>query len=141
MEQPTSNSNHALKPFVAQPGSGRSYDMGRIRAIFIADRDETASRFSISEWWLEPHTRGPGVHAHPEDHVFYVIQGTLSLFAGGDWTEAVKGAYAIIPGDTPHDFENRTAERVGFISMNVPGGFEAKAPGIAEALSATDLRL
>ena len=38
-----------------------------------------AGRYSISEFWLELRTRGPGVHAHPEDHVFYVIAGTLSL--------------------------------------------------------------
>ena len=43
-----------------QPGEGRSYQMGRISAVFKADGDETQSGYSISEWWLEPHTQGPG---------------------------------------------------------------------------------
>jgi hypothetical protein len=61
------------KPRVVAPEEGRVYPMGRMRAVFKADTDETASRYSVSEWWLEPRTRGPGVHAHPDDHVFHVI--------------------------------------------------------------------
>lgn len=67
------------KPLVVPPEQGRVYAMGRMRAIFKADCDESAGRYSVSEWWLEPRTRGPDVHAHPEDHVFYVIAGTLSV--------------------------------------------------------------
>src|SRR5438105_1925442 len=47
------------------PGEGRSYPMGRIAAVFKADESESESRYSISEWWLEPHTQGPGPHSHP----------------------------------------------------------------------------
>lgn len=59
----------ARRPIIVAPERGRVYAMGRMRAIFKADLDETASRYSISEWWLEPRTRGPNEHAHPEDHV------------------------------------------------------------------------
>jgi hypothetical protein len=44
------------KPVVLAPGEGRAYPMGRISAIFKADEAEAESRYSISEWWLEPHT-------------------------------------------------------------------------------------
>jgi len=131
----------ARKPTLVTADQGRAYEMGRMRAIFKADRDETAGRYSISEWWLEPRTRGPGVHAHGDDHVFYVIEGSLSLMVDGQWSVLDKGGYAVIPGGTPHDFENRGVVRAGFISLNTPGGFEDRAPGIAEALSAEDLRL
>lgn len=40
---------------ILRPGEGRSYPMGRISAIFKSDGAETAGRYSISEWWLEPH--------------------------------------------------------------------------------------
>jgi mannose-6-phosphate isomerase-like protein (cupin superfamily) len=62
-------------------GEGRSYPMGRIGAVFKADGAETESRYSISEWWLEPHTQGPGAHSHPEDDIFYVIEGTMSVWS------------------------------------------------------------
>ena len=44
--------------------------MGRIAALFKADGTETEHRYSISEWWLDAHTQGPGAHAHPEDDIF-----------------------------------------------------------------------
>jgi quercetin dioxygenase-like cupin family protein len=129
------------KLIVVLPGEGRVYPMGRMRAMFIADREETAGRYSVSEWWLDPETRGPGAHANPEDHVFYVIAGTLSVHAGGAWTRASAGTYVVIPGGTRHYFENRGAVPTGFITFNSPGGFEARIEDIATALSAEDLRL
>jgi mannose-6-phosphate isomerase-like protein (cupin superfamily) len=129
------------KPSVVAPEEGRVYPMGRMRAVFKADTDETASRYSVSEWWLEPRTRGPGTHAHPDDHVFYVIAGTLSVRLGEDWRDAANRSYVVIPGGTPHTFENRGSVPTGFISFNSPGGFEARMADIAAALSSEDLEL
>jgi quercetin dioxygenase-like cupin family protein len=132
----------ARRPIVIPPGEGRAYPMGRLRAVFKADGEETAGRYSVSEWWLEPRTRGPGgMHAHEEDHLFYVLAGTVSLCLDGAWTDAAQGTYAVIPGGAPHTFENRGDVLAGFMSFNAPGGFEARMPDIAEALSAEDLRL
>jgi mannose-6-phosphate isomerase-like protein (cupin superfamily) len=129
------------KAMIVPPGQGRVYPAGRMQAVFKADLDETASRYSVSEWWLEPRTRLPGQHAHEEDHVFYIIEGTLSVLIEADWSHAPKGSYLVIPGGTPHTFENREAVRTGFISFNVPGGFEEKVPDIASALADTDLTI
>jgi mannose-6-phosphate isomerase-like protein (cupin superfamily) len=128
-------------PMIVLPDQGRVYPMGRMKAIFKADREETASGYSVSEWWLEPRTRGADVHQHSEDHVFYVIAGTMSFFVGEAWSDAPAGAYAVIPGGTPHSFENRGSVPSGFISFNAPGGFEEHMHGIAAALSAEDLSL
>jgi mannose-6-phosphate isomerase-like protein (cupin superfamily) len=119
-------------PIVRTPGAGRAYAMGPLHAVFKADGDETRGRYSISEWWIEPYTRGPGAHKHEEDDVFFVIEGTLSFFVGGAWIDAPKGSLLIAPGGTPHDFENRTAERVGVLNISVPGDFESHIGGIAE---------
>jgi quercetin dioxygenase-like cupin family protein len=131
----------ARKPIIIPPEQGRVYTMGRMRAVFKADSEESADRYSVSEWWLEPRTRGPGVHSHSEDHVFYVVAGTLNICINDDWYDAMKGSYVLIPGGTPHTFENRGAATAGFISFNSPGGFEARMPDIASALGSEDLRL
>jgi mannose-6-phosphate isomerase-like protein (cupin superfamily) len=126
-----------------RPGAGRVYPMGPVSAVFKADGGETRGQYSISEWWLEPYTRGPGAHHHEEDDVFFVIEGTMSFFVGGAWIDAPKGSLVIAPGGTPHDFENRTAKRAGALNISVPGDFEPHAPGIAEwfrARSAADAR-
>lgn len=106
--------------------------MGPLDAVFKADGDETSDRYSISEWWLEPFTRGPGKHQHEEDDVFYVLEGTMSFFVGGRWIDAPKGTLVIAPAGTPHDFENRTRRRAGALNFSVPGGFEPHMKGIAE---------
>ncbi len=77
MADPTSPAPR--RGIVLEPGVGRVYAMGRLSAVFKADGDESAGQYSISEWWLEPHTPGPGAHAHPEDDVFYVLEGTVQL--------------------------------------------------------------
>ena len=111
---------------------GRRYDMGRITAVFKADGAETAGGYSISEWWLEPHTTGPGAHTHAEDDVFYVLEGTMSVFVGDRWVAAPKGAFVLAPGGMPHDFENRTDARAGMLNVSHPGDFEQHMPAIVE---------
>jgi mannose-6-phosphate isomerase-like protein (cupin superfamily) len=106
--------------------------MGRISAVFKADGAETASRYSISEWRLEAHTQGPGPHSHPEDDVFFVIEGTMSFLVGAEWIDAPKGSFVLVPGGVTHDFENRSSARACALNFSAPGDFEQHMPGIAE---------
>jgi mannose-6-phosphate isomerase-like protein (cupin superfamily) len=120
---------------VLAAGRGRAYPMGRLAAVFKADGAETEGLYSISEWWLEPRTPGPGAHSHPEDGVFYVIEGTVSFLVGDSWVDASKGAFVLAPGGVTHDFENRSTDRVGFLNMSAPGNFEPDMPKISRWLS------
>jgi quercetin dioxygenase-like cupin family protein len=117
---------------VLAAGEGRAYPMGRLSATFKADGEESAGLYSISEWWLEPQTAGPGPHSHPEDDVFYVLGGVVSFFVADRWVAASTGAFVLAPGGVVHDFENRTDERAGFLNISVPGNFEENMPGISE---------
>ncbi len=114
------------------PGEGRAYPMGRISAVFKADGDEAQGAYSISEWWLEPHTQGPGAHSHAEDDIFYVIEGTMSFLVGDRWIDAPKGSFVLAPGGMTHDFQNRSSSRAGALNISVPGDFEESMPAIAE---------
>ena len=120
------------KPIVLAPGQGRAYPMGRIAAVFKADEDETQSRYSVSEWWLEPRTQGPGAHSHAEDDLFYVIEGVMSLRVGDEWFECPRGSFVLVPGGVTHDFENRGSVRAGVLNFSAPGPFEPDMPAIAE---------
>lgn len=125
----------ARMPVVLAPGCGRSYPMGRIQAVFKADGDESANRYSISEWWLEPKTTGPGAHAHAEDDVFYVLGGTMSFLLGDSWLDAEAGAFVLVPGGVTHDFQNRGSVKSGVLNFSVPGAFEPEMPAISEWFS------
>ena len=120
----------ARKPIVLAPGGGRAYAMGRIAAVFKADGSETDNGYSISEWWLDPHCKGPGPHSHAEDDVLYVLAGTMSILVDQQWHDAEAGSFVLIPGNVVHDFENRTDHRAGVLNFSTPGGFEPQMPDI-----------
>ncbi|QYG95451.1 cupin domain-containing protein [Iamia sp. SCSIO 61187] len=106
--------------------------MGPLRAVFKADGEESAGRYAISEWWLDPHTKGPGAHQHPDDDVFYILAGTMSVEVGGEAVEATVGSIVVVPGGVTHDFANRGDEPAGMLNISAPGGFEENMPGIAQ---------
>ncbi|NBP69809.1 MAG: cupin domain-containing protein, partial [Cytophagia bacterium] len=92
------NENETL---ILQPGEGRTYVSGAMTAIFKADENETAEKYSISEWWLEPNADGPGAHLHEEnDEIFYGIEGKASVLVGDRWVDVEKGTFLRIPAKT-----------------------------------------
>lgn len=120
------------QPVVWGPGEGRLYPMGRIAAVFKADGIETGHHYSISEWWLDPYTTGPGSHSHPEDDLFYVLGGTMSILVGTQWVEATAGSFVLVPGGLTHDFQNRGPERAGVLNVKMAGNFEQDMPENAQ---------
>ena len=106
--------------------------MGRIQAIFKADGLESENRYSISEWWLEPKTTGPGAHSHDEDDVFYVLAGTMSFLVDDSWLDAETGSFILVPAGWTHDFQNRGDVPAGVLNFSAPGGFEPHMPSISE---------
>ena len=114
---------------ILRPQAGRTYAMGRIDAVFKADGDETRQSYSISEWWLEPNTKGPGAHSHPEDDIFYVLAGIMSVRVGDEWIDAQPGTFVLVPGGVVHDFENRGGVRAGVLNF-FSGPFEHHMPMI-----------
>ena len=69
---------------------------------------------------------------NPEEDVFHVLEGTMSICIGTTWTDAAQGSFILVPGGTPHDFENRGSVRAGVLNLSIPGGFEPHMPDIAQ---------
>ena len=114
-------------------GQGRTYLCGKMTAVFKVDEEETAEKYSISEWWLEPNADGPGAHLHDEnDEVFYVIEGNPSVLVGDTWVNTQRGDFIRIPAKTIHDFANRTDQKCGLLNFFIPGGFERNMPAIVK---------
>lgn len=125
--------NNEKDALILNAGEGRVYNCGNMTAIFKADENETAEKYSISEWWLAPNSDGPGPHSHDEnDEVFYVLEGTPSVLIGDQWIDAAKGTFMRIPAKTTHDFANRTNEKAGMLNFFIPGGFERNMPAIVK---------
>lgn len=111
--------------------AGRRYELGAMQAVFKADGPETGDRYSVAEWWLDPHSDGPGVHHHDaNDEIFIALAGSPSVLAADRWYNLEPGSTIVIPAGTDHDFANRTDERVCLLNVFVPGGFEQNMPEI-----------
>lgn len=114
-------------------GEGRSYAMGRMSSVFKTDGEETKDSYSISEWWLEPDTAGPGLHSHEaNDDVFYVLEGVVRFQVGEQKVDAGPGAFLRVPAGVLHDFENASDARAGLLNFYIPGGFEKDMSVIVE---------
>lgn len=114
-------------------GAGRSYQMGGISSVFLADGDETSDAYSISEWWVEAKQPGPGAHSHDvNDDIFYVLEGTMTFLVGEKKIEAPKGTFLRVPAGVVHDFENNSDARAGVLNIYIPGGFEQEMPAIVQ---------
>jgi mannose-6-phosphate isomerase-like protein (cupin superfamily) len=129
MNNPNPRSRVLHIPF----GAGRSYEMGGIESSFLADGEETADSYSISEWWLDARQAGPGAHSHEaNDDIFYVLEGTMTFLVGERKIDAPKGTFLRVPAGVVHDFENNSAARAGVLNIYIPGGFEQEMPGIVQ---------
>ena len=127
------HNNDKTDVLILSEGNGRVYNCGAMTAIFKADENETNNRYSISEWWLEPNSDGPGAHLHEDnDEVFYVLEGTTSFLVGEEWVDADKGTFIRIPAKTIHDFKNKTDKKTGVLNFFIPGGFERNMPSIVK---------
>jgi mannose-6-phosphate isomerase-like protein (cupin superfamily) len=118
-------------PVIRLPGEGREYRMPVMRAVFQADGEETGDAYTVSEWWLEPNSDGPGAHSHEaNDEIFRIVEGTMSVLVGGKWIDAPAGSTIIVPAGTTHDFANRTDAPAALFNVFIPGGFETNMAAI-----------
>jgi mannose-6-phosphate isomerase-like protein (cupin superfamily) len=119
------------EPIMRLPGEGRAYNMPAMRAVFHADGEETGDAYTVSEWWLEPRSDGPGAHSHEaNDEIFRIIEGMMSVLVGERWIDAPAGSVIVVPAGVTHDFANRTEARAGLFNVFIPGGFEKNMPDI-----------
>lgn len=129
--QPEKHNGSTKDIILLKKGQGRKYNLGQMTAIFKADEDETDNKYSVSEWWLDPHSEGPGAHLHETIvQTFYVIEGTVSFFVGDKWIDVETGTFIRIPENTMHTFANRTDKKNGFLNFDIPGGFEKDMPSM-----------
>jgi quercetin dioxygenase-like cupin family protein len=71
-----------------------------------------------------PQGHGSPLHVHHnEDEWFYVTQGELTFWTGGEVTTAPAGSFVYLPRDVPHTFLVSSPE-ARFLLVVEPAGFE-----------------
>lgn len=77
--------------------------------------------------WTEitPPGGGPPPHYHlNEDESFYVMEGRVSFFAGGQWREVAPGTAVFAPRGSIHTFKNVGEQPSRMLIRTSPSGFE-----------------
>jgi quercetin dioxygenase-like cupin family protein len=119
-------------PIALQPGDGEArWFLGGLTTI-KSTAEATSSRATVTEN-LAPQGHGSPLHVHHnEDEWFYVIEGELTFWVGGEVTRAPAGSFLYGPRGVPHTFIV-SSPQARFLLVTEPGGFEGFIRALSEA--------
>lgn len=118
-----SNAAANATPIVAGPGEGEALWFLGILATIKCTAETTAGAVAVIEH-LAPQGSGSPLHVHSrEDEWFYVIEGELTFWVGGEVTVAPAGTFVLGPKGIPHTFLV-SSEQARFLLVTEPAGFE-----------------
>jgi quercetin dioxygenase-like cupin family protein len=113
----------SVAPIALQAGEGDArWFLGSLGTI-KASADTTAGRLAVLEFRWPENTGSPLHVHHNEDEWFYVIDGELTLWVGGDVIVAPAGSFVYGPRDIPHTFFVTSAPEARFLMVTEPGPF------------------
>jgi mannose-6-phosphate isomerase-like protein (cupin superfamily) len=130
--------------YLGDPGelnaSYRTVDTGsqltvrlRTEVHYLATGASTNGEFGLYRWDMAGPPAGPNPHFHRTfTESFYVLSGTVRLFDGKRWIDAVPGDFMFVPQGSVHAFRHESAAPASMLIMFTPG---APREGYFEALA------
>jgi mannose-6-phosphate isomerase-like protein (cupin superfamily) len=89
---------------------------------FTAPGSVTNGQFGLFEWNMDETRAGPDPHIHKTfSESFYVMEGTVRLFNGEAWIDAVKGDFLYVPPGGVHTFANESGAPARMLILFAPG--------------------
>jgi quercetin dioxygenase-like cupin family protein len=96
-----------------------------------ASSQTTAGCVAVTEN-LAPRGSGSPLHVHHrEDEWFYVVEGELTFWVGGQIITAAAGSFVYGPRDVPHTF-TVSSDTARFLLVTEPAGFEEFVRALSE---------
>jgi len=109
---------------VVQPGEGRVCRLFGEEITIQLDAKQTGGKFTAFVE-VTPPGGGPPPHKFAiEDQWFFVLEGRLSLFADGQWTDASPGTSFFAPRKSVHTFKNIGDKPSRLFVHTSPSGIE-----------------
>lgn len=92
------------------------------RVHYLATGASTGGLFGLYRWEMGPEPRGPAPHFHRTlAESFYVLSGTIRIFDGTQWIDAVAGDFAHVPPGGIHGFRNESGAPATMLIHFAPG--------------------
>jgi len=112
-----------VAPIVAGPGEGEALWAFDCLVTVKSSAETTGGAVAVIEHHA-PRGAGSPLHVHSrEDEWFYVIEGQLTLWVGGQTCVAPAGSFVFGPKGIPHTFVV-DSEEARFLLVTEPAGFE-----------------
>jgi quercetin dioxygenase-like cupin family protein len=114
----------SAQPAIVQPGMGRElHAFGDVLTVMLSGT-ETDQRLTVM-FDITPPGGGPPPHVHSkEDELFLVVEGRVSFFVEGGWTEVAPGGAVYLPRGTAHSYQNTGTTPCRQWILTTPSGFE-----------------
>jgi len=101
---------------------------------YLATGAGTNGEFGLYRWDMAGPPAGPTPHFHRTfSESFFILSGTVRLFDGQRWIDAIPGDFMFVPEGGVHAFRHESAEPASMLILFTPG---APREGFFEALSA-----
>ena len=129
--------NTEISPLLGSSLLVRSNEGRTLRAfghavVILLDGKQTDEKFT-SFLNITPPGGGPGPHYHDrEDEWFYIVEGRVSFFMNGTWTDLSPGDCVYSPRGSVHGFKNNTDQLIRVFINIAPAGFERFFAEVAE---------
>jgi quercetin dioxygenase-like cupin family protein len=118
-----STTTEPLSPIGLAADEGEAFwSLGGLITI-KASAATTGGRVTVVEVLAERGSGSPLHVHHREDEWFFVIEGELTFWVGGEVLHAGAGGFVYGPRDVPHTFDV-ASERARFLLVTEPGGFD-----------------
>jgi len=89
---------------------------------FTAPGTVTNGQYGLFEWNMDGTPGGANPHFHKTfSESFYITEGTVRLFNGEAWIDAVKGDFLYVPPGGIHAFSNESGAPARMLLLFAPG--------------------
>jgi mannose-6-phosphate isomerase-like protein (cupin superfamily) len=91
-------------------------------AAYLATGASTGGHFGLYRWDMGPGPAGPDAHFHRSiSESFFVLAGTIRLYDGASWVDAVAGDFLYVPEGGIHAFRNESGSPASMLILFAPG--------------------
>ncbi len=110
------------RPTIVQPGEGKRL-AGAGSSVMLGG-EQTGETLAVLLTPVPPGA-GPPLHVHAkDDELFLVVEGQISYFTDGCWTDVGPGGVVYFPRNTPHSYRNNGTTLARHWIITTPSGFE-----------------
>jgi mannose-6-phosphate isomerase-like protein (cupin superfamily) len=95
---------------------------GGTRVHYLATGASTNGQFGLYRWDMTGPPTGPAPHFHRSiSESFFILAGTVRIFDGSRWIDAVPGDFVHVPEGGVHAFRNESGEPASMLLHFAPG--------------------